>query len=322
MAEPEVSDSNKQLSLLEKLKLLKISCKHGPRLLRCSTMGKHPEKDVWTSIMEEFSSTVRAGVFKKYTQVKTANNSMCRSRRRHTKGTIPPQRRSRMTNLDTWIDKWVRIWKCRDMIIRIANAHQGIRETIGEKKLKKIFRNRIDGTELPQELGVLTLSYPLWKAIQKRIRAVERSSKGRDFSICSDEDESYSTDDELDSDPMLDTGKDEPVLQSIETHIQPTISPAPEDSTKDLAPTQPDQRVLVTPESPSLPQRAGERLKELGKDFIDVLKASRGAKGKNVSVLELAQRSTSQQQVSSPQTSPHPQEAHIGNPPRPQSKSE
>ncbi|KAI1465567.1 uncharacterized protein F4812DRAFT_436684, partial [Daldinia caldariorum] len=257
MAEQESSNNSKHLSLTEKIKLLKISCGHGPRLLHCRTSGKHPEKEVWTSIMEEFSTTVREGVFRKYTEVKKANNAMCKNRRKQTKGAVPPKRRSRMAGLDMWIDRWVRIWKCRDLIIKIANTHQVIRETIGEKKLKKIFGHRIDGTELPQELGILTFSDPLWKAIQKQIRTAERSLRSRHYSLFVSEDEDDSDffdDDEQDNDAEVDPGTEGPPLQSIETDDQP-VTPPPPPAPENLPSMRPSQSVPAEVKSPGLSPR-------------------------------------------------------------------
>ncbi|KAI1799604.1 hypothetical protein F4811DRAFT_89162 [Daldinia bambusicola] len=308
MTEQEPSDNPKHLSLIEKIKLLKISCRHGPRLLHCRTSGKHPEKEVWTSIMEEFSTTVREGVFRKYTEVKKANNAMCKHRRNHTKGAVPPQRRSRMVDLDMWIDRWVRIWKCRDLIIKIANAHQVIRETIGEKKLKKIFGHRIDGTELPQELGVLTFSDPLWKAIQKQIRTAERSLRSRHYSLFvsegEDEDDSdFIDDDEQENGAAADPGIDGPPLQSIETDDQTIIPPSTPENLPSIRPIQSAPEV----KSPGLSPRTQTRLEELERGFINILKANKTTTGEKISVLRLAEQSSSQQLAISPRTTPRPQ---------------
>ncbi|KAK6948045.1 hypothetical protein Daesc_009809 [Daldinia eschscholtzii] len=316
MAEQEVSDSSKQLSLIEKIKLLKISCKHGPRLLHCKPSGKHSEKEVWTTIMEEFSTTVRAGVFRKYTEVKKANNKMCTNRRKQTKGAVPPQRRSRMVNLDMWIDRWVRIWKCHDLITKIASTHRVIRETIGEKKLKKIFGHRIDGTELPQELGVLTFSDPLWKTIQKQIRTAERSLRTRHFSsFVSEDDSDFTDEEEQEDDAERDSCTEGPPLQSIETDDQIIVPSTP----KDLPSMRPGQNISTEVKSPGLSPRTQARLKDLERGFINILKANKTTTGEKISVLQLAEQSSSQQRVSPPRTPPRPQERCISISPKPRS---
>ncbi|KAI0850453.1 hypothetical protein F5Y00DRAFT_38217 [Daldinia vernicosa] len=311
MAGSEVSGSSKQLSPIEKTKLLKISYQHRSRLLHCPTAGKDPEKEFWTLIMEEFSTTVRAGVFDKYAQVKKTTNGMCKNRRRQTKGTMSPQRRSRMAHGDVWVNRWVRVWKCRDMIIRTAKADQAILETMGENKLKKMFRDRITGTELPQELGKLTCAAPIWKGIQKEIRDIERSSRSRHLSLYSSEDESdVAGDDWKENDTIVDSGAEEPLLQSIEADDQSVVPSASED----LPSAQPNQRVLDGVNSPDLSPATQNRLKELEIGFINVLKANRTTTGEEISVLGLAQRSSNHQGAFSSRASSCPQGACIDSP--------
>ncbi|KAI1652449.1 hypothetical protein F4813DRAFT_377869 [Daldinia decipiens] len=313
MAGSEVSGISKQLSQFERIELLKISYRHRSRFLHCPTTGKDPEKDVWTSIMEEFSSTVRAGVFNKYAQVKKATNMICKNRRKQTKGTTPPQRRSRMVHGDKWIDNWVCVWRCRDLIIKTAKVDQAIREVMGEKKIKKMFCDRIAGTELPQETGELTFSAPIWKGIQKEIRDIERSSRGRHFSLYSSEDESDFTDDDgTEDDAVVGLRAKETLLQSIEADVQSDVPSAPED----LPSAQPNQRVSGGVNSPDLSPAIQERLKELEKGFINVLKANRTATGEKMSVLGLAQRSSNQQRISSPEALSHLQGALVHRPPK------
>ncbi|KAI1097800.1 hypothetical protein F4804DRAFT_326498 [Jackrogersella minutella] len=275
--DPDMPHSFKHLSLAEKVRLLKITCKHSAHFLHCPTSGKHPEEEVWTSVMEEFSATVRAGVFTKFHQVKKANNKTCRNWRQHTKGTVPPKRRSRMGDLDTWIDRWVRVWKCRDLVVNIANTHQSIRETIGEKKLKRIFRHRMDSNELPQGLWLLTFSALLLKAIQKRIRVEQWSLKNRHLSLFPDEDES----DWRDEDESEDGATVEPVdggtpIPSIEDglHDDPSLATLEEPS---LNPSQGAERELDFPD-PSPRTRA--RLDQFEQSYATVLKEERDRTGK------------------------------------------
>ncbi|KAI1134047.1 hypothetical protein F5Y05DRAFT_399935 [Hypoxylon sp. FL0543] len=280
---------SKHLSSSEKVKLLRISCSNGIRFLRCSSLGKHAEEEVWTAIMDEFSTTVRRGVFTKYSQVKKANNKICRNRRKRTEGMVAPDRRSQMRDLDTWIDRWVRIWKCRDLVIRIASTHQSIRETIGEKKLKKIFGHRIDGDDLPPDLGVLTFSAPLWKAIQKRIRTVERSFKNRHFSLFPGEDESDWTDEnELDDDmTTVEAIGDAPLVQSIEEDFQsgpPPLTPANLTLTSSL-------EADMEPDLPCPSPRTQARLDRFEQSYVAVLKEKQNRAGKQVSILDLAKGS-------------------------------
>lgn len=168
--------------------------------------------------MGEFSTTVRMGFFTDHTLVKKVANKICRNRRKKTEGKNTPPRRSYMGYLDVWIDRWVRVWQCRDMIVSVAIAHDSIRETLGAKKLKRMFQHRMDGIELPEELGVLTFSPLLWKGMQKRIRAVERSLK-RQFKSPSPDGNNSNEDedeDEIDADAAVEVTSEEPLLQSIE----------------------------------------------------------------------------------------------------------
>ncbi|KAI1412471.1 hypothetical protein F5Y13DRAFT_199714 [Hypoxylon sp. FL1857] len=285
---PDAPENPKHLSLSEKVKLLRISCNNGARFLHCPTLGKHAEEEVWTAIMEEFSTTVRAGVFTKYTQVKKANTKICRNRRKRTEGTVPPARRSQMRNLDKWIDRWVRVWKCRDLVINIANAHQSIRETIGEKKLKQIFSHRMDGNELPPELGVLTFSAPLWNAIQKRIRAVERSLGDRHFTLFPGEDESdWMDEDDPEDDAAAGEISDAPPMQSIEEDFQNDPSPtAPET----LA-SNPSREAEIEPDLPIPSPCTQARLEQLERRYVALLKEEQNKTGKQTSILGLAQKS-------------------------------
>ncbi|KAI1370962.1 hypothetical protein F4677DRAFT_326258 [Hypoxylon crocopeplum] len=222
--------SSKHLSTDEKIKLLKIGYNHRTRLLHCPTSGKHAEEEVWTSVMEEFSTTVRAGVFEYYAQVKKVINKISNNRRKKTKGTARPERRAHMGDLDMWINLWLGIWKCRSLVINIAGFHSSLRETLGEKKLKRIYRHRLDGTKLPEELGVLTLSPLLWKEIQKVIRAVERPFRSRSRSMFLSEDESDSSEEQEDAATEAVAGA--LPLQSIEEECQHGLSPAtPQDLT-------------------------------------------------------------------------------------------
>ncbi|KAI0891059.1 hypothetical protein F4806DRAFT_483967 [Annulohypoxylon nitens] len=289
----ETSDASKSLSLAEKVKLLKICCDHGSQFFHCPTSGKHPEEEFWTSVMEKFSTTIRSGVFEKYSDVKKVANKTCRNRRKNTKGNVPPLRRSRMGDLDTWIDRWVRIWKCRDLIVNIANAHQSMREAIGEKKLKRIFRHRIDGDELPQDLGRLTLSPPLWKAIQKRIRVEERSLGTRHISLFPGEDESDWTDDDDYSEDDATEERDDIGLpiQSIEDESTASFSEVSED----MALT-PSREVRDFPD-PS--PRTQARLDQFEQGYATMLKEEKGKTGKRTSILGLALKRQDQEQPES-----------------------
>ncbi|KAI2465766.1 hypothetical protein F4781DRAFT_424571 [Annulohypoxylon bovei var. microspora] len=282
----EPFDDSKHLSLAEKVKLLKICCSHRSQFLHCSTSGKHAEERIWTSVMEQFATTVRSGVFTKYSEVKKMTNKTCRNRRKHTKGIVPPQRRPRMGDLDMWIDRWVRIWKCRDLVVNIANAHESMRETIGEKKFKRIFRHRVDGSELPQDLGMLTLSAPLWKAIQKRIRTEERSIGTRHISIFPSEDESDWTDEEgTEDEATAETDDEGPPMDSIEEEFQDP----PLEEPKGMVST-PNQEVERNLGFPDPSPRTQARLDQFEQGYTTVLKKEQGRTGKQTSVLDLAHK--------------------------------
>ncbi|KAI0104045.1 hypothetical protein F4776DRAFT_658024 [Hypoxylon sp. NC0597] len=286
--EHDTTGGSKSLSLKEKVKLLRISCSNGVRFLHSPTFGKHAEEEVWTTIMEEFSRTVRAGFFTKYSQVKKMNNKICRNRRKRTEGTVPPERRSQMRDLDTWIDRWVRVWKCRDLVISIANAHQSIRETIGEKKLKRIFGHRMDGNELPSELGVLTFSAPLWKAIQKRIRTVERSLRKRHYSLFPGDDESdWMDEDEIEDNATVGAIGEGTPLQSIEEEFQ--SEPFPE-AQGNLTVTPSREAGTESPYLPAPSPRTQAMLDQFEQNCVSILKDEQSRTGKQISVLGLAQK--------------------------------
>ncbi|KAI1390420.1 uncharacterized protein F4822DRAFT_235625 [Hypoxylon trugodes] len=285
--EPGASISSSCLSRCEKVKLLQITCRHGPRLLHCPTSGKHAEEEMWTSIMEEFSTKVRAGFFSNYAQVKRMNNKICRSRRRkHMKETTPSEIRS--DDLATWIDRWVRVWKYRDLDVNIAKAIQSIRETMGEKRLKRIFRDRIDGDELPEQLRELIFSAPLLKKIRKGTYAIERSARSRRWSLFPSGVESdYTDEDDMEDDAGEEVIEEEPPLPSIEEdHRSGPYFVVLEDSE-----VIPNQRVERESEVINTRPETLERLNRLGETFAAGLKKAGGAMaGKQVSVLELAQR--------------------------------
>ncbi|KAI0385657.1 hypothetical protein F5Y04DRAFT_154300 [Hypomontagnella monticulosa] len=302
--EPDADEDSGILSLKEKVKLLKISYRHGPEFIRCRTSGDDTEKKIWKSVLKEFSTTVRAGVFTNYAQVKRQNNKICRNRRKKTNGTTPLKRRPNVGNLDMWIDRWVRVWKCCDMITSIANTHQSIRETIGEKRFKRVFRDRMDGAELPEELGTLTLSPPLWKAIRKRIRIIERSSKNRCQTVPPDGSESSDTDEDTVEDAApTESVKNGLLLRSIE---EPDTQPAtPEDPR--LTANQETQGNLE-PRGPS--PRTWARLERLGQDCLVALKDEEARSGGRVSVLDLVAQKRlrrEQQQMSPPSSSAPPE---------------
>ncbi|KAI1205357.1 uncharacterized protein F4807DRAFT_454091 [Annulohypoxylon truncatum] len=295
----EPSADSKHLTLSEKVKLLKICCNYGSRFLHCPTSGKHAEEEVWTPIMEEFSTTVRSGVFTKYSDVRKVASKTCRNRRKNTKENVPPQRRSRMGDLDTWIDRWVRIWKCRDLVVNIANAHQSMRETLGEKKFKRIFHHRMDGNEMPQDLGRLTLTPPLWKAIQKRIRTEERSLGSRHVSLFPGEDESDWTDEEETEDDTMEEADDEgPPIKSIEEEFQNSSSEAPEGIV-----TTPNREADMELEFPDPTPRTQARLDEFERGYATVLKEEQGRTGKQLSVTGLAHKRHEEEQQASASSS-------------------
>ncbi|KAI0880297.1 uncharacterized protein GGS22DRAFT_193357 [Annulohypoxylon maeteangense] len=279
----EPSVDPKHLSLHEKVRLLKICCNHGYQFLHCPTSGKNAEEEVWTSIMEEFLTTVRPGFFTKYSDVKKVAKKTCRNRRKNTKGNVPPQRRSRMGDLDTWIDRWVRIWKCRDLVVNIANAHQSMRETIGENKLKRIFCQRMEGDELPQDLGGLTLSPPLWKAIQKQIRIEERSLGARHISLFPGQDESDWTDDETESDMMEEAGGEGLPIRSIEEEYQNSYPEA-----LDVVVSTPYLEIEGELDFPDPSPRTQARLDQFERGYTTMLKEEQGRTGKQTSILDLA----------------------------------
>ncbi|KAI1454286.1 hypothetical protein F4805DRAFT_469518 [Annulohypoxylon moriforme] len=287
------------LSLLEKVKLLKICCDHGSQFLHCPTSGKHAEEDAWTSIMEKFSTTVRLGFFTKYSDVKKVASKICRNRRKNTKGNVPPQRRPRMGDLDTWIDRWVRIWKCRDLVVNIANAHQSMRETIGEKKFKRIFRHRMDGNELPQDLGGLTLSPPLWKAIQKRIRIEERSLGARHISLFPGQDDSdWSDEDETDEDALPEADDEGLPIQSIEQESQISSSDTPE-----VIGSTPHREVEGKLDFPGPSPRTQARLDQFERGYTTILKEEQGRTGKQTTILDLANKKQERERPPSTSTS-------------------
>ncbi|KAI1086775.1 hypothetical protein F5B19DRAFT_111611 [Rostrohypoxylon terebratum] len=291
----ETSEDSKSLSLAEKVKLLKICCNHGSQFFHCPTSGKHPEEEVWTSVMEKFSTTIRPGVFKKYSDVKKVANKTCRNRRKNTKGNVPPPRRDRMGDLDTWIDRWVRIWKCRDLIVNIANAHQSMRETIGEKKFKRIFLHRLDGDELPQDLSRLTLSPPLWKAIQKRIRTEERSLGTRHISLFPGEDESDWADDDDTEDDTTDERDDEGFpLQSIEEESLVSSS----EVSGDMALT-PSREVKEELDFPDPSPRTQVRLDQFEQSYSIKLQEEKDRTRNRTSILRLALERQDQEHLES-----------------------
>ncbi|KAL7628495.1 hypothetical protein AAE478_000010 [Parahypoxylon ruwenzoriense] len=281
------NDDPKHLLLHEKVKLLKISCEHGARLLQCPASGKNAEDEAWMSIMEEFLTEVRADVFTDQAHVRRAIKKICRNRRERTKGIVPPQRRASMGELDTWIDRWVRIWKCRDLMTSIAKVHQSILETVGEKKLKRIFCHRIDGNELPQELGLLTFSAPLWKAIQKEFWAAERSWGRRHWSTVPSDDRSDWTDeDDLEDDTTAEEVVEEEPLQSIEEETQNNPSPMkPVDSGSVSSPETNGESEFRAP-SPRIQASPGE----LEQDAIAVPEVEKKTSNKQISALSQVQR--------------------------------
>ncbi|OTB07481.1 hypothetical protein M426DRAFT_239008 [Hypoxylon sp. CI-4A] len=300
--ESSASDNPKHLSLHEKTKLLRICCKHGSKLLECPTSGKHAEEEFWKLVLEEFSNTVRVGVFKSYSEVKKANNKISKSRRKRTDNADLSTRRSRLGDHDMWIGRWEKISACRDLIISLANLHQVARGALGEKRLKRIFRDRIDGNELPQDLGMLTLSPPLWKAMQKRIRAIGRPERRRRWSVLTNGTESDLTEEDgMDEDDPSAETVDETPLESIEEEFQEEelqeeslfVTPDPKTSTSGWG---------LGLRSPS-PGTQG-KLDRLEQETITMLKEAKSRlQDEHISILGLAQRNLEREQPSPPRTS-------------------
>ncbi|KAH9989236.1 hypothetical protein F4779DRAFT_265826 [Xylariaceae sp. FL0662B] len=198
----------------EKPKLLKIFCKHTSKFIRSAALGPDVEKEVWISVMEDFSETVRPGFFIKHADVKEKIIGICKARLYATKGRVSIRRKAQVGELGKWIDQCVRIWKFRGLMTNAAKFYHSLLETIGEGKLTRMFRHRLKG-ELPEDLGELALSAPVWKAIQEEISTLEREAVRGNHRPDPEETGSDWTDDSKDNAWMENMG-DNPPLPSIE----------------------------------------------------------------------------------------------------------
>ncbi|CAJ2500819.1 Uu.00g036720.m01.CDS01 [Anthostomella pinea] len=240
--------------------------------------------------MQEFSDTVRAGVFDSCSSLKSTINRICRDRYSKTKGLGLHPRKGAVPEISTWIDRWVRVWKCRDLINKVTTAVGSLREAIGPHKVKRMFRHRLVVDELPTDLAILMLSAPVWEAYQKHIRAVKGPWPGcRDGPVEDSSADGSDWSDETDSERGLETTADRDCstpLPSIEQddgmaqgHSFPAVGcPTPEPGS------------VLEPDLPATSPTTLHKLNQLEERAIIMLKRAKGKGTRDdVSILDLAQ---------------------------------
>ncbi|KAI6081421.1 hypothetical protein F4821DRAFT_26531 [Hypoxylon rubiginosum] len=109
----------------DKIKLLRVCCKHGVDFINSATSGKSAEKEVWKSITEDLPAALRATHLTTPTETRKKCISICKSRREN------PEKSKCDVDV-SWIDRWVRIWQCRDLVASITESQGFIREALGK----------------------------------------------------------------------------------------------------------------------------------------------------------------------------------------------
>ncbi|KAH9897360.1 hypothetical protein F4778DRAFT_743273 [Xylariomycetidae sp. FL2044] len=213
----------------EKIQLLKICCRNGPRILRCPVSGLNAEVAFWTSVADDFAKEVISDWCDEPSKVKEYTTNICRNRRGQMKGAVLPRRRT----LDTWIDRWVRFWKFRDLLVAMSKTVQSIQDVFGEEKVKRWFSQRVVDGELPEDLGMFIFAPQVWRRFRKHMSVIEDQKTSRCQSLPDDDDDSEWDDLDSWSEQDNNVGMGEEALQSIEEDEPPSASErAPSDFTE------------------------------------------------------------------------------------------
>ncbi|KAI1638485.1 hypothetical protein F4809DRAFT_255288 [Biscogniauxia mediterranea] len=233
----------KPLTPAEKVQLLKICFNHANGILHAPTGSKSLEDESYRHVLQEFSADVRDGFFKTCAEVNIEVKSICRSRRKRTKGGMTPAKRNPEPEHDACIDQWVRVWKCRELKFHLDKACQLMEEEFGSQRFKKTLGSRLaDDDELPDNLSCLILDLPVRRLWEKHMLAVvrpaqeddgdssESSTSDESSSDSSDESSDESSDDSSDeedfSDSMSSPNNSPTPLRSIEKEVDLASSPA------------------------------------------------------------------------------------------------
>ncbi|KAI1073604.1 hypothetical protein F5B20DRAFT_498784 [Whalleya microplaca] len=276
----------------EKSKLLKISCMHMSKFLGSAALGSGAEKDVWISVLNDFSETVHPGFFTKYTDVREKVHGLSKARLYKIKGTTPSKTDAQAYELGKWSDQWVRVWRCRRFIINAADFHRSLLEMVGEKKLKRMLRYRLKGSKLPKDLGELTFSALIWKAIQKEISTLKREAVEGNYRLDPEEaDSDWTDEDDSEDESGTERMDDEPPLRSIEDDLGNGPTPTISADTPASPHAEINNPVLRDPSPATL-----QALQEYEQHTIAWLKEEkRKTNGKQVSIRDLAYCSSVQQ---------------------------
>ncbi|KAI1760112.1 hypothetical protein GGR53DRAFT_510963 [Hypoxylon sp. FL1150] len=108
----------------DKIELLRACCKHGVDFINSATSGKHAEREVWKSITEDLPAALRETHLTTPTETRKKCISICKARREN------PDKSKCDIDM-SWIDRWVRIWQCRDLLASVTESQGLIRESLG-----------------------------------------------------------------------------------------------------------------------------------------------------------------------------------------------